>query len=78
MAKQNGRRSLEAQPEPSLPIPLGAGAYHQGLQNSVEPSGATSQRGKVIVVFVSAQGTKRPIKGRGLKERFFKAPVRHN
>ena len=78
MAKQNGRKPFEVQSEPSLPILPGAGTYHRGLQNSVEPSGATGQRGKVTVVFVSAQQARRLIKDRGLGEYFFKAPVRHN
>ena len=78
MAKQDGRGPFEVQPEPLLPIPLEAGAYHRGLQNSVEPSEATAKRGKVTTIFVSAQRTKRPIKVRGLEERFFKALVRHN
>ena len=33
---------------------------------------------KVTAVFVLAQRTRRPIKVRGLRERFFKALVRHN
>jgi len=78
MAKQNGRRPLEAQSEPSLPIPPGAGTYHRGLQNFVESSRATGQREKVIAVFVSAQQTRRPIKVKGWGERFFKALVKHN
>ena len=78
MAKQNGRRSLKAQLKPPLTIPPRAGAYHRGLQDFVEPFGVTSQKGKVTVVFVSDQRTKRPIKVRGSRERFFKDPVRHN
>ena len=78
MAKQNGRRPHKAQPKTSLPIPLGAETYHRGLQNSVELFGATAQRGKVTTMFVSAQRTRGSIKVRGLGERFFKAPIRHN
>ena len=66
------------QPEPPLPILPSAGAYHRGLQNSMEPSGATGQRGKVTVVFVSAQWARRLVKVRGLGEHFFKALVMHN
>ena len=76
--QKNGRRPLEVQPEPPLPILPSAGAYHRGLQNSMEPSGATGQRGKVTVVFVSAQWARRLVKVRGLGEHFFKAPVMHN
>ena len=71
MAKQNGRGPLEAQPKFSLPIPPGARAYHQGLQNSVEPFGATSQKRKATTVFISAQQARRPIKVEGSRECFF-------
>jgi len=78
MAKQNERRPHEVQPKSSLSIPPGMRAYYRGLQNSMEPSGATSKRGKVITVFVSAQRARRPSKVKGSEECFFKAPVRHN
>ena len=42
------------QPEPSLPIPPGVGAYHRGLQNSVKQSETTAQRGMVTAVFALA------------------------
>ena len=47
--------SYEVQLKSSLSIPPGTGAYYPGLQNSVEPSGATGKRGKVTIVFISAQ-----------------------
>ena len=78
MAKQNGRKPLEAQSKPSLPIPPRTGIYHRGLQNSVVPSGAIGQRGNVTAVFVSTKQARRPIKVRDSGEHFFKAPVGHN
>ena len=78
MNKQNRMRLHEAQSKSSLSIPPGTRAYRRGLQNSVEPSGAIGQRGKITAVFVSAQRARRPSKVRGLGERFFKAAVGHN
>ena len=56
MAQQNGKGSLKGQLEPPLPIPLGAMTYHRGLQNSVEPPGATSQKGKVTAILYRPNG----------------------
>ena len=70
--------SYEAQLKSSLSIPPGMGAYYPGLQNSVEPSGATGKRRKVTIVFISAQWARRPSKVKGSGKCFFKAPVRHN
>ena len=78
MAKQNGKRPHEVQPESLFLIPPRAMAYHRGLQNSMEPSGATGQRAKVTTVFVSAQRVRRPSKVRGSRKCFFKAPVKHD
>ena len=78
MAKKDGRRPLETQPKPLLPISLGVGAYHRGLQNFMESFGAASQRGKVAVVFISDQQAGRLVKVRGAGEHFFKASFRHH
>ena len=78
MTKQIGRRSLEAQPEPSLPISLGVEVYPRGLQNFVESFGAIGQRRKVTTVFVLAQWAGKPIEVKDSGERFFKVPFRHN
>ena len=76
--QKNGRRPLEVQPESPLPILPSAGAYHQGLQNSMEPSKGTGQKGKVAVVFILTQRARRPSKVKGSGKCFFKAPIRHN
>ena len=47
MAKQDGWKPHEAQPEPLLPIPSGPGTHHRGLQEFVGPFGQASPRRKV-------------------------------
>ena len=56
MAQQNGKGSFKGQLKPPLPIPLGAMTYHRRLQNSVEPPGATSQKGKVTAILYQPNG----------------------
>ncbi|XP_075670315.1 uncharacterized protein LOC142640107 [Castanea sativa] len=48
MAKQDGRRPHEVQPESSLSVPPGMRAYHQGLQDFVESFGATTYNSTLI------------------------------
>ena len=78
MAEQDEWRSIKAQSKPALPVPPRVGAYHQGLSNSVEPSGATGQGGEVATVLVSTQQMRRLVKVKGPGECLFKAPVRYN
>ena len=61
--REDQERAIKS--KPLLPVPPRSGAYHRGLQNSVEPSGATSQGGEVATIFVSTQSTRRPVKIRG-------------
>ena len=70
--------TFKAQPKPPLPISLRTEAYHRGLQNFIESSRVASQKGKVAVVFVSAQRAGRLVKVRGTQECFFKASFGHH
>ena len=54
MAEQNEWRPFEVQPKPSLPIPPREGTYHQGLQNTVEPFGATGQGREIATISLPA------------------------
>ena len=65
MIEQDEWRPFEDQPEPSLPVSPKAGTYHRGLQNTMEPSWATGQRGKVATISILAQQARRPVKIRG-------------
>ena len=47
MAKQDGRRSCEAQSEPILPIPPRTEAHHQELQELEVPLGSAGPKGKI-------------------------------
>ena len=44
MAKQDGWKPPEAQPEPLLPVPSRPGTYYRGLQEFVGPFGPAGLR----------------------------------
>ena len=71
MAEQDEWRPFEAQLEPSLPIPSGAGTYHWGLQDTMEPFEAIGQRGKVATISYTGPTNKETSQDQGLKGMLF-------
>ncbi|XP_075664950.1 uncharacterized protein LOC142634524 [Castanea sativa] len=55
VAKQDGMRSREAQPKPSLPIPSRARTRHRRLQDFVESPRVAGPKQKVEVILVPTQ-----------------------
>ena len=71
MVEQDEWRPFKAQPEPSLPVSPGVGTYHWGLQDTMEPSEAIGQRGKVATISYTSPTNNETSQDQGLKGMLF-------
>ena len=78
MAKQDGRRPHEAQPEPILTIPSRTRAHHQGLPELKESLGPASTRRKIKAPLVSSQWSTRTGESKVSERHLLKNPYKHN
>ena len=78
MAKQDGWKPHEAQPEPLLPISSELGTYYGELSKFVGQPRPTGPRRKVEAAFASFQWSGKPDKYETLERCFFKTSSGNN